>query len=62
MDHEKQIAHFTTELNALTERYQMEYTMPYQTLIGVLDLHKSILIEEALGLSYEVDEPPEDEQ
>jgi hypothetical protein len=57
---EEQIAHFTRDLHNLIERYHDEYDISFQSMIGVLELQKAILVEECLGFSFEVDDDGED--
>ena len=56
MDQSEQIACLTRDLIALTDRYYDEYDLSYQAVVGVLEIHKAIIIEECVGFSYEVPE------
>jgi hypothetical protein len=54
MQGNEQIAQVTVELNAFMDRMQDQYDLPVQVLIGLIEVEKAILMEELLGLSYEV--------
>jgi hypothetical protein len=56
MQGNEQIAQVTVELNAFTDRIQEEYDLPLQVIIGIIEVQKAILMEELLGLSYEVED------
>jgi hypothetical protein len=36
------------------DRMQDQYDLPLQVLIGIIETEKAILMEELLGLSYEI--------
>jgi hypothetical protein len=42
--------------NEQIARIQEEYDLPLQVIIGIIEVQKAILMEELLGLSYEVED------
>jgi len=55
MNQTKQIGAFTRELLFLIDRYQQEFELPIETLIGCLEAQKAILLDELIDFGIEID-------
>jgi hypothetical protein len=55
MNQTEQIGAFTRELLYLIDRYQSEFELPIETLIGVLEGQKAVLLDELIDFGIEID-------
>jgi hypothetical protein len=55
MNQTEQIGAFTRELLYLIDRYQGEFELPIETLIGVLEGQKAVLLDELIDFGIEID-------
>jgi hypothetical protein len=55
MNQIEQIGAFTRELLFIIDRYQTEFDMPIETLIGVLEGQKAVLLDELIDFGIEID-------
>ncbi len=56
MTEQEQIAHLANDLDALIERYRSEYELTLASVVGVLEMQKFLLCQEAQELGSSDDD------
>ena len=61
MDEHEAVNHLFREINSVFERFRLEYKISYAAAVGVLEIFKHELIEDALEVELDAEDDDEDE-